>query len=359
MKSFSRIRNQSCESGFTLVELLLVMAIIAVLSSLALVVVGEAQYDAQANATSSRINQISTLMQEALEEYAFTSRDLNCRDRGRGIDEQYTVGDFVAQDIDDEKVRQREVIRRVNLEVLSSEMPRNYVHIAHNGNGFNATFPSPIFLQWYNDQDHFDPKLFAEDNYVIGMDEALQFSTTFLADQFRNPGRDESYDSIANFPDANEPTLRDDDPTTNSPDAVLRTSSEYLYFILQRTQSQGILALESLGERAFADTDGDGNFEVVDSWGNPIGFFFELYDMEGNLINPNLANLDTDLDSGFVAADDTAGNYPTAHFGIPLSNVRMRIFSTGDRELDSISTNFTTFTQYYNIVNSLETLITN
>ena len=47
MNSFFVNPKMRCK-GFTLVELLLVMAIIGILSGLALVVVNEAQYDAQA-----------------------------------------------------------------------------------------------------------------------------------------------------------------------------------------------------------------------------------------------------------------------------------------------------------------------
>ena len=56
-------------TGFTLVELLLAMSIIAVLASLALVVIGDAQQDARVGATQARISQLHTLMLERFENY--------------------------------------------------------------------------------------------------------------------------------------------------------------------------------------------------------------------------------------------------------------------------------------------------
>ena len=63
--------NNEYRSGFTLVELLLVISIIAVLSSLALFVVRGAREDAQHAATRMRSTQAGAAVQQRMEDYEF------------------------------------------------------------------------------------------------------------------------------------------------------------------------------------------------------------------------------------------------------------------------------------------------
>ena len=344
MNSFPKIRNSLLSRpGFTLVELLLVMAIIAVLASLSLAVIGDSQYNAQRNATQSRVNQISSVLEEALEEYSVARLPVG---QVEGFIDPVTAGNDI-------RAYARQVSRRVMLDVINFEMPRGYDSIALNNNPSNnnvASYPSPHFVQWYNDNSSlFQP---VGGNTLL---DALQGNVTFKADQFRIPDADESA-----YPHANE-------LNPNSPSAIIRSNSEYLYAILQRTQSQGILAIESLSQRAFADTDGDTFLEVVDSWGNPIGFYFEMYDDNGNLLNPtvlpspsmhNPNALAADLDPGFWMNDDTVPQYPTAHFGTPARNIRIKVYSTGNKSVDDFGV-INTFTDWFTFINSVDTLVSN
>ena len=351
MKSLFPIRKQ--RHGFTLIELLLVMAIIGVLSSLALVVIGEAQYDAQTNATQSRINQISSVLEETLEEYAVQRAPI------RNIESFLNI-DVVGDDI---RGHAREVARRIMLEVINFELPRSYDSVALNNNpNINQifSFPSLQFVEWFDDNEG----IFQTVNGLTLVQQLQQNSVTFRSDRFRIPDQE-----FVAYPEGNE-------ANPNAPSALIRTSSEYLYAILESTESQGILAIESLSDRAFANTDNDNYPEVVDSWGNPIGFFFEIFDEDGNLIDPNFlpaGAIATDLDSGFQAADDGTPVYPTAHNGIPARNIRIRIYSTGNKDVDqqAISLGFfnassgqtvasiTSFAQWLTTINSVETLVSN
>ena len=105
----------------------------------------------------------------------------------------------------------------------------------------------------------------------------------------------------------------------NDPDSIdydrLTSVSEYLYVILQSTQFNGISAVESLSNRAFADTDGDGFLEVVDAWGIPIAFQFELYFDNGDAAALN-------LDAGAGLEDSV----------FDIENLRIRLVSTGGRK---------------------------
>ena len=340
MSSFPIIRNlRYHRDGFTLVELLLVMAIIAVLASLALAVIGDSQYNAQRNATQSRVNQISAVLEETMEEYAVLRPP---------IDDIENYLDSNNDDvIRDGRSLARQIARRVMLDIINFEMPRGYESVALNNNngGGDETFPSQQLVQWIENQEYIVP-----DSNNDTLVQTLQTSVTFKSDRFRIPNAPESA-----YPHGNE-----SNPT--SPSAVIRTSSEFLYAILEQTQSQGILAIESLSQRAFDDTDDDGFLEVVDSWGNPIGFYFEMYDDNGSLLNPTLlpspASLEADLDAGFESMDDPSPQYPTAHFGTPARNIRIRIYSTGNKPVDDFGV-IGSFFDWFVFINNVDTLVSN
>ncbi|MEM9411330.1 MAG: hypothetical protein AAGA30_09470, partial [Planctomycetota bacterium] len=203
--------------------------IIGIMATLSLVVVGDAQFNARKSATQSRINLIEQLLAERMENYSVQTPP---------IDDLQSYADSNPAN-DRNLAIARQLGRRILLEVLSSEMPRSFGNVALNDLGPN-TFPSVLFTNWVaQNGDLFDP---GRDTDLI---DDLRNSTTFNARIFQ---RQQSVDP-ANYPD---------------------DSSEYLYQILEVTEVNGQLAIEALGDRAFADSDADGFPEVVDSWGNPI-----------------------------------------------------------------------------------------
>lgn len=282
--------------GFTLVELLLVMAIITVLATLGLVVIGEAQYDARKNATQARISQLNSILLQKLEEYQFRRVPVDLA--------------FFANPND--ALAQRDLRRRIIGDIINVEMPRSRRNIAFNlgqsGTPADAAYPGREFVQWVVD---------SQPQIGTGVVDVLASRPPAFATRFRR-GADPATTPQA-YPEGNSGlpldvgvTFNPNDPATYPDLRVQTTLSEYLYLILETTEFNGILAVESLGDRAFADTDDDGFNEIVDSWGNPIFFQFEMY--FENVDQPVVL----DLNPGIAGSTE------------PLRNLKVRLVSTGN-----------------------------
>lgn len=272
----THLKNGS-RKGFTLVELLLAMAIIAVLASLALVVVGDAQDDSRRSDTQSRISLLNSIMETRLENFETIRLPLNLRT-------------YLDPDSDSLILDLRELRRRIVMDIISSEMPRNVNDVATE----DAGFPSEELIDWLGSDDS---NVQSPGDLIEDLADRAKTST---ADRFAfrimrdvgPPNANESGESFA---------------------ADIRTSSEFLYMILQDTETAGTTGLEVLGDRFIGDTDGDTYPEIVDSWGNPLGFQFVIFDDEGDLLLNGSGN-PSDLDPGAI--------------DVPASNIRMRMFST-------------------------------
>ena len=130
------------KAGFTLIELLLVMAIIGVLSTLALAIVNDAQFDANANATRSRISIAHVILRQKLESYARRRLPVDLA----GLDLR----------------KRREYRHRIISDIVNVEMPRRFQNIAFQTDAppvmlntmREAIYPSQAFLAGVrNDND--------------------------------------------------------------------------------------------------------------------------------------------------------------------------------------------------------------
>ena len=203
-------------SGFTLVELLFVVAIIAVLGAVAAGVLGKAKKDAQIAATRSRITQIEAIMQTVIEEQEVRRLPGN-------------LLDFVSSfDPRERRHRARNLNRRVAAALLLAEFPTALVNddgefISNPGLGQLAPVnspPDPVlgvnFRGWA--ENEFSNAMFTQ--YLINTQTAeMRFWETFAGD-----------------------------PTLNAP-------GEYLFLILSRIDVGGISALESLGPNLVGNPD--------------------------------------------------------------------------------------------------------
>jgi len=285
-------------AGFTLIELLMVIAIIAILSALALVAIAGAQNDARRSATINRISQIHSMLQQRMEDYEFRRVPL-------------TLKDYVSSG--DELAKARQLHRRILADIINAEMPRTVADVALMpavaGNVSDSTYPGPELVEWIQD-DLNDPDGILMKNRPAG--------ETLLEDLVeRIPA---TVSQIASRVGSPPP-----DATVSVP-----TSGEYLYFILQTTDIDGSPMLDFFSANAFGDTDQDGYLEVLDSWGNPLIFSFQMLDDEGNLVSETGSEIFgkhfDHLNPGF---SDTNINAQAA-FGTSVHNIRIQIISTGN-----------------------------
>ena len=244
--------RRSFRSAFTLIELLLVVSIIAVLSTLAVGIMGSAQSDARVSSTRARILSIEKMFEVELEDYEVRRSPISIQLLTALTDQVITDngldrGRFL--------IHLKNLKRLLTADLIRTEMPNGRAERPSFGG-----FPSPE-LQAY---------LQVELNVPASSTTPTRISIASIRQ------------SVAN---AN--TLRwagwqlDGDPEPPLNDAPrdleqkLADSSELLYQILSQLEFDGTSGLDSLGTSAIGDTDGDGQQEIVDAWGDPIAFQFQ------------------------------------------------------------------------------------
>lgn len=213
-------------NGFTLIELLIVISIIAVLSSLALVVLRDAQETARHARTRTIIAACTTVLQKKIEDYE--SRPLPFR-------MESVLTEFNAN-IPNLSHKQH-LRRRTVMEWIYSEIPTSWSSLQQFPSIYSNTpvsAPNPtIAYQWYPDwKNNFSLTLQSRPtSYLRGL-------KSYLA---RNP-------------------------TTTHEDA------ELLYAIMHNTWDNGIRATEAFRSNDLGDLDKDGCPEILDAWGKPLTF---------------------------------------------------------------------------------------
>lgn len=246
--------------AFTLIELLMVIAIVGVLSSLTLAVMAAAQNDAKEAATRSRIRQIEAILAIELEDYEVRRIPVSVGTLLGYVNTNKpdADGDGFA---DNALHFVRQLKRRILQDMISAEMPR--------------------------------PKLDAGNNFIYNPDVG-QFPTTEtpVASGGRAVPVYEPTVSFADWLDAQYPTpafaggltlralLTANRPakvqtfntriaaTGNT--AFFNLPGEYLYEILSRIDVEGESGIELLGTRVIGNSDDDMFPEVVDAWGDPM-----------------------------------------------------------------------------------------
>jgi len=237
--------------GFTLVELLLVVAILAVLASLAVGVLGEAQNDASIAATRSRITVIQQILEAELEEYEIRRPPISLA----LINQLVGLTDL---DQSNRLVHARNIRRMIVADLIRVELPDgSRVNIDSRNNAFLegryvGQFPSDVLLGYLG---------------AIGVENEND-ARAILNSNGGNTARSRPWGVWRS--NSNGWTFdRDSDPTDDEiEDAASR--SELLFEILSRIDVDGIPAIEQLSSAAIGDTNGNGFNEVLDAWGEPI-----------------------------------------------------------------------------------------
>lgn len=221
-----------CRAAFTLVELLLVIAIIGVLASLALAVVAGAQDEARRSATVARLGQIRAMVLNRIEGYEFRRLPVRLKDFGVGTGQ-------------DGLLYLRRVTNRIIADMINVELPRKGSQMDQ------PAFPSKELRGWLNDPNN--PNVVGVDVNALILD--LESKRSMIVIQL---------EQIMKY---------------------LDSPSEGLAFVLSTTDVDGTTGVDALGSKAFIDIDvpPDGLMSVVDAWNEEIKFYFYLTDEHGNL----------------------------------------------------------------------------
>ena len=252
--------------GFTLVELLIVIAIIAVLSTLAVGVMGSASNDAKAAATRARSRIIERVLQTELEDYEvrripFAGAILSLTDTiiANGTWSEFRNPAAPFDPISNPRIRLvhfKNLKRMFVADLIRSELPNGRSNVSGLGQ-----YPSPELTSYLVNQLN-----------VATNDPSLQFIQQYALSGGISRWSNWQFDpNFANAPAATLARSRED---------RIADSAELLYAILGQVNTNGTSALDALGDSAVADTDSDGQLEIVDAWGEPIAFQFHQANLE-------------------------------------------------------------------------------
>ena len=262
--SLKNLTSRHARGGFTLVELLLVIAIIAVLTTMAVGVIAGAQDDARVAATRSRVQIIERLMATELEDFEVRRSPLPFRFISSvNAAAPFSLVELAVNAITPPRstppawnptpanrgLHARNMKRMLVLDLIRSEFP-DFTGGTPAGLG---TYPSMQYQNYLMAPVGAGGLEIAETNAEFDVT-VRPFFTRF---QTANVLRWNGWGGALNGPnDAN--------------------SSEVLYRILNELDVDGVSGIDVLGgSRAVGDTDGDGFLEVVDAWGDPITFQFQ------------------------------------------------------------------------------------
>ena len=231
-------------SAFTLIELLLVIAIVAVLGSLAVGVIESSQEDARVAATQSRVQMIEKMMEVELEDYEVKRSPIPFNNIASIVTRIVLRMEWngAAANL---RLHGKNLKRMITLDLIRAEMPNFQDGITGN----LGQFPTPRFIRYLTE----DLKLTTGSGGDIDTVVRAAYQGHATASVFR----------WGNWNGAAAPTS---DPSANS--------AEVLYKILSDLDVDGTNGIDLLGSPAVGDTDGDGVLEVVDAWGGPLRFEF-------------------------------------------------------------------------------------
>jgi prepilin-type N-terminal cleavage/methylation domain-containing protein len=238
--------------GFTLVELLIVIAIIAVLMGLSLSVMSGLTSQAEQEATNATIRKLDGLLQQRMEAFdrAFTGAREDAAVR--------IVNSLLA-------TQQIFGVRQEVMEILAKkrsfrfEFPQRFAErlLEEHGANLDSPVPQVSFIDANNNKISLPDSLY----YAIAAPAARQR----LADIGVIPQDDN--DLKNHVTEGVLTRFRRHRPETES--------AELLYFALTSSTSYGVPQVDTdyFTNREVADTDGDGLPEFIDAWGFPLRFY--------------------------------------------------------------------------------------
>ena len=258
----SKILMPTRRNGFTLVELVMVIAIMAILGGLALSMIGGARHDANAARTETQIRRITHFIEARLEDYAVRILPYRLQ--------EYSIGGVLL-------TRQQiaELRNRILVEYIRAEMPCRL---------------DPVNVDQVSDPM---PPALSASNFP---------SAQFIA-EFGTPPTYE-VDRANSVPVPPRIRLVDDEMKLAPPSLVKRMATklntasatneqaECLFEILNSHNDYASSGMDFIFAAEIKDTDGDGHNEILDAWGDPLQFTLHVRTDEPTVLVPGLG-LDT------------------------------------------------------------------
>ena len=247
---------KTSRQGFTLTELLFVVAIIAVLGAMAVGVLGKAQKDARIAATRSRITQIEAIMQTVIED--FEVRRLPFRDTQLRTIIASAGNQIPAR----ERLKERRNLRRqIAAALLLAEFPGPLATFTDDGVTFST---NPNIGRVASDEAQ-APVTSSTGLSFRDWADARPYSDALneFLDDFDQFNRDDAVNPTAEMQFWQDLFLQD---LARPADERLDLPGEYLYIILERINIDNGSALEALGPNVIANSDGDIYPEIVDAF---------------------------------------------------------------------------------------------
>lgn len=253
---YANISKQSphMRPGFTLVELLVAIAIIGVLVGMVLFSLAGAQTDAKITRTRGTIEKINAVILEEWEKYRYRAARLDI-DGGLLRPEKALGGQPRLSPR--EGSRMRMIVLR---DLMRMEMPDRWTDILYPPTSYKAA----LFTF-----DNIDGVMNNDSAYYAG--NPMASADTFPGQRVV-PGKLNIYRSQVGLPSFASPTTLNvsPSPATIPPAVVANQGAELLYMIVANANYSGGSALEGFRPSEIGDTDEDGLPEFLDAWGTPI-----------------------------------------------------------------------------------------
>lgn len=221
-------RRSGALSGFTLIELLVVIMLIGIMASFVLVALAGATQTAKEDRTRAQIMKIHELIMEQWEEYQYR------RVPPTKYTRQALQGSNAAVGLDSAKLAQQQLLAL--RELMRMEMP---TYIA------DVSMPAKWMVGSVGNKPYQSARTRAYQQRAI-----LAKSQTSINWLFPNKNSDQ----------------------TDKATATDFQQAECLYLILSQMRDADSSALGFFSEKEIGDVDGDGMKEILDAWGNPIGW---------------------------------------------------------------------------------------
>ena len=241
MKHFHDKRSR--RSGFTLVEILVVLVILSIMGSMVVTATSGVTRSARESRTRTIISLCDSVIQDLYDSTKYRPLPVEIPT----LRSARPTGTLSREVLVSEAARVRLIMRR---DLQRMELPDRFSDFVSEVTGtVDRPVPSPIYAAA-------NPVLLNGSNEVVGSRNAPASRQSFIV-TWNAPQRVFSY--LERFNSVASPT-------------TINQGAECLFMIMSSTFIAGEPAIAAIPSSHIGDTDNDGFREILDAWGNPLGF---------------------------------------------------------------------------------------